>query len=244
MTETDAFAESHHAIRDAILSSFGVPRHVLLGESPPMTPEQAFTQAIIETPDDDTPRLVFADYLEEHGDEEQAEFIRVQIELAKYKSNRCPNRQDRKSPQTLLGYPVIIKGENCGRCRWCQLDRREKELLPQQRTPFRYRQTLYVNESETRFRWSDSPDMDNPVDLVFRRGFIAEITLSCADWLAHRERLLKAVPLEEVTLTHVPHLSPQDTVCLRRGQSLYLNNEVGDVVDLSFPASNLTTPSR
>ena len=33
-----AFAESYHAIRDAILSSFGVPRHVLLGE--PMTPEQ------------------------------------------------------------------------------------------------------------------------------------------------------------------------------------------------------------
>jgi len=42
MTEADAFAGSYQALRDAILSSFGVPRHVLLGELPPMTPEQAF----------------------------------------------------------------------------------------------------------------------------------------------------------------------------------------------------------
>lgn len=43
---------------------------------------EALMQAILEFPDDDAPRLVYADWLEEHGDAEQAEFIRVQIELA------------------------------------------------------------------------------------------------------------------------------------------------------------------
>jgi uncharacterized protein (TIGR02996 family) len=30
-----------------------------------------------ETPEDDSPRLVLADWLDEHGDAERAEFIRV-----------------------------------------------------------------------------------------------------------------------------------------------------------------------
>src|SRR5436309_3563251 len=45
-----------------------------------------FWQAIRESPDDDTPRLVFADWLEEHGDDHsraRAEFIRLQIEAAR-----------------------------------------------------------------------------------------------------------------------------------------------------------------
>jgi uncharacterized protein (TIGR02996 family) len=42
----------------------------------------AFLQAIIEAPDDDTPRLAYADWLDENGDPEQAEFIRGQLELA------------------------------------------------------------------------------------------------------------------------------------------------------------------
>jgi uncharacterized protein (TIGR02996 family) len=42
-----------------------------------------FLQAILANPDDDTPRLVYADWLDENGNPERAEFIRVQIELAK-----------------------------------------------------------------------------------------------------------------------------------------------------------------
>lgn len=47
--------------------------------------EQAFLEAILECPDDDTPRLIFADWLEERGDAKavaRAEFIRVQCALA------------------------------------------------------------------------------------------------------------------------------------------------------------------
>ena len=48
-----------------------------------MNERDAFLRAICENPDDDTPRLVFADWLQEHGEEERAEFIRVQCEAAR-----------------------------------------------------------------------------------------------------------------------------------------------------------------
>jgi uncharacterized protein (TIGR02996 family) len=47
-----------------------------------MTQQDAFVQAIIESPEDDTPRLIFADWLEDHDQPERAEFIRSQIERA------------------------------------------------------------------------------------------------------------------------------------------------------------------
>jgi uncharacterized protein (TIGR02996 family) len=47
-----------------------------------MSDNDALLQALLDAPDDDAPRLVYADWLEEHGEPERAEFIRVQIELA------------------------------------------------------------------------------------------------------------------------------------------------------------------
>jgi uncharacterized protein (TIGR02996 family) len=49
----------------------------------PSAQERAFLQAIIADPDDDLPRLVYADWLEENGDPDRAEFIRLQIERAR-----------------------------------------------------------------------------------------------------------------------------------------------------------------
>jgi len=45
----------------------------------------ALMRTICESPDDDTPRLVFADWLQEHGEDERAEFIRLQCQLASMK---------------------------------------------------------------------------------------------------------------------------------------------------------------
>ena len=42
----------------------------------------ALLQAVFDRPDDDLPRLVYADWLEEHGDPARAEFIRVQCRIA------------------------------------------------------------------------------------------------------------------------------------------------------------------
>jgi uncharacterized protein (TIGR02996 family) len=48
-----------------------------------MTDASDFLAAIIDQPDDDLPRLVYADFLEEAGDADRADFIRVQCELAR-----------------------------------------------------------------------------------------------------------------------------------------------------------------
>ncbi len=48
-----------------------------------MTEHAALIAAIRENPDDDTPRLVFADWLDEHDEPDRAEFIRVECELAR-----------------------------------------------------------------------------------------------------------------------------------------------------------------
>src|SRR4051812_6366435 len=51
----------------------------------PMPDDDAFLRAIIDNPDDDLPRLVYADWLDEHGDPDRAEFIRLQCTLS------CPS---------------------------------------------------------------------------------------------------------------------------------------------------------
>src|SRR5262245_52388385 len=49
----------------------------------PVMSERAFLDAIVAEPDEDAHRLVFADWLDEHGQSERAEFIQAQCELAK-----------------------------------------------------------------------------------------------------------------------------------------------------------------
>jgi uncharacterized protein (TIGR02996 family) len=48
-----------------------------------MTDAPALLAAIRAAPDDDAPRLVYADWLDEHGQPERAAFIRIQCELAR-----------------------------------------------------------------------------------------------------------------------------------------------------------------
>jgi uncharacterized protein (TIGR02996 family) len=56
-----------------------------------MTQDDAFLDSIIENPDDNGLRLIYADWLEERGNP-RAEFIRVQIELA-----RLPDEDPRRA---------------------------------------------------------------------------------------------------------------------------------------------------
>jgi uncharacterized protein (TIGR02996 family) len=57
-----------------------------------MSDEEALLQAIWAEPDDDAPRMVYSDWLEENGQPERAEFIRIQIELASL-TRPSPRRQ-------------------------------------------------------------------------------------------------------------------------------------------------------
>src|SRR5215207_6303052 len=60
---------------------------------------------VIEHPDDDTPRLVMADWLEEHGDavaRDRARFIRLQLERAKVSEHSPEAWASRLEEATLL----------------------------------------------------------------------------------------------------------------------------------------------
>ena len=48
-----------------------------------MSDHDALLTAIAEHPEEDTPRLMYADWLEENGDPERADFVRIQVELAR-----------------------------------------------------------------------------------------------------------------------------------------------------------------
>jgi uncharacterized protein (TIGR02996 family) len=66
-----------------------------------MVDEATLLQAILDEPDDDAPRLIYADWLEEHGDP-RGEFILVQCALA-----RCP-LTDRRRPGLLARERTLL----------------------------------------------------------------------------------------------------------------------------------------
>lgn len=160
-----------------------------------------FLRAIIGAPDDDLPREIFADYLDERGDP-LGEFIRVQVELAKW--NPC-------SECNGSGHRTAIRfTTECPFCRKPRaLRRREQNLLD-------------AHESGMAPNWRRWFASDLPVkrsDLTYRRGFVTNLTLSWADWSAHADALLAAAPIRgrlvngeyrgggTVTLTSWPRIS-------------------------------------
>ena len=77
-----------------------------------MTEYEALLAAILATPDDDLPRLVFADWLEENGDPDRAEFIRVHIARWRTKEeNRYPRPMKARIAQLLAEHESIWRSE-------------------------------------------------------------------------------------------------------------------------------------
>jgi uncharacterized protein (TIGR02996 family) len=89
----------------------------MIAIAPITTTEQALLRDVLEHPWDDLPRLIYADRLEESGQGERAEFIRVQCELVYV---RCV--YDNPSWEKSRTHPV-------GTCRRCDMYRRESELF-------------------------------------------------------------------------------------------------------------------
>jgi len=168
-----------------------------------MTQEEAFLAAILASPQDDTPRLVYADWLDdqtEKGNDPRAEFIRVQCERARIDTEQTPTRY---AEQWAIDNNLRIAAPACadfwGRVAF--LRRRERELL-----------------SEFGFRWlhpfaeilsAAGTFTGNLVDVLlrhFRRGFVESVTLSAEVWLQYADALAQAAPIREVTLTTEPVL--------------------------------------
>src|SRR5205807_1195594 len=69
-------------------------RRSRLREGRPVTQEEVFLQEILANPEDDTPRLVYADWLDDHGEGGRGEFIHLQCELARLPEG-APGRAER-----------------------------------------------------------------------------------------------------------------------------------------------------
>lgn len=55
--------------------------------------EEALLRAVVDAPGDDAPRLVYADWLEEHGHPERAEYLRFEVKLAHHLRGAALDRE-------------------------------------------------------------------------------------------------------------------------------------------------------
>jgi uncharacterized protein (TIGR02996 family) len=140
-----------------------------------MTTLDQLLAAIIDNPADDGLRLVYADRLEEEGQEDRAEFIRVQLRLATY--NTDPK-------QRLTGGPASGWGVEEMPPEYTTLKRRERELFDAAQ-PWPLLTGVTFFDAEWRFS----------------RGFIEEVHCTLADWLKHGPAIVRAQPVTKVVVT-------------------------------------------
>lgn len=149
--------------------------------------QEAFLRAICAHPSDVTPRLVFADWLDENGEPERAEFIRLQIRIDDWSNKTCPGAPHGPpgSPPT-PGCECASRGDD---------RRREKELLD---TTARGRKGL-----SNGCCWSGLAP-HHAYTFWYRRGFVEHILCS-SDQLQYLDAIMETTPLLEVTLTTWPN---------------------------------------
>jgi uncharacterized protein (TIGR02996 family) len=174
-----------------------------------------FLAAVIAAPDDDNPRLIAADWLDERGDV-RGEFIRVQVELARTPEPAVTTqgRIAADDVDDMRSRCRRCREVPAGLCRWHELCRRERELLD------RYTFGFIAAPSVPNRAWrldSDPLCADDPAFLgcTFRRGFIESITCDWASWLIAHEHVYwhpaqprdcppGACPIRRVALTSGP----------------------------------------
>lgn len=149
--------------------------------------------------DDDAPRLEYADWLDEQGDAERAEFVRVQCELA-----RAGNLVRVADGGFLLlsRPPVRVEGP-------ALIDERGKDWLP---TKDREAE-LFIGpvvqpfHGEHRFCKELDPRTTTVhiggIAYAFRRGFVHAVTCTAENWYATGDGIVRAQPVEKVNLTTV-----------------------------------------
>lgn len=78
-----------------------------------MSDEAALLSAILAHPDEDTPRLMYADWLDEHGQAERAEFIRIQCapDADEAAEDRAAELEERNRVKWLAGLPQFPEVE-------------------------------------------------------------------------------------------------------------------------------------
>lgn len=133
--------------------------------SPAAVVEQVeFVKGICTVPDDDTRRVVYADWLQEHGEPERAEFIRVQVV---YDRDFDPSEHAPRGLDLRRRLIELLRHAGSSSYWWADL-------------PGKYRTTdPSVMGITTADGWLYS----------LRRGFVSAVTCTAAEWLAHADRL-------------------------------------------------------
>lgn len=153
-----------------------------------MTDGAGLLAAILANPDDDAPRLIYADVIEE-SDPERAEFIRVQIELSHCRDGResCP------------------PDSRCGRCYGCVRRERQQELWLSLRMAI-WKSLPASMPPAIRSEAVNQGTISAGQDAIIRRGFVESVGCVAADWITHGDAICAAHPVTEVRLTTVPGL--------------------------------------
>lgn len=160
-----------------------------------MTHEADLLRAVLARPDDDTPRLAYADWLDDRGqsgDAERAEFIQVQVGLARESFIEACRLEPFATPPSRYGTHA-----GSGHCPGCDLAARELEL--------------FAAAGQWQHEWM------GPVHALtvcgiewsaylcwFARGFVERVKCSAAEWLTHADAMLAAHPVRRVHLTTLP----------------------------------------
>lgn len=140
-----------------------------------MTERDAFLSNICEHPQDDFPRLQFADWLEEQGDP-LGRFIRVQIRL--HHEGKVAYGNDGPAVVRLYDRSDPLTGELWQECYELINEHREDWTAP-----------LLIGKKSV---------FCPPKVLGWSRGFPAYIEGTAAWWVAHADEVLKKCPLERV----------------------------------------------
>ena len=149
-----------------------------------MTDDAAFIAAICAAPEDDLPRLVYADHLEEHGQPERAEFIRVQCEIARMEESGGPCEIDPNEGHTCVESPCPV----CvSVAKYDALRERERELFEYGHT-YRWGFPRAVPCTPFADDYAKGRGDGGPAGLI-RRGFVHAVTCTAADWLAHGDKI-------------------------------------------------------
>jgi uncharacterized protein (TIGR02996 family) len=138
-------------------------------------------QAILAAPDDDTPRLILADWYEDNGDPARAELIRLQVQRAVREGGWLRRYIHAIDPDCAIAGFVR---EAC----------RNEDSLPIVTEPDSHETQLLAANRE---RWLAGL----PIDLRFDRGLPERLETTAWEYLRHAEALARLTPVLSVELT-------------------------------------------
>jgi uncharacterized protein (TIGR02996 family) len=156
--------------------------------------EAAFVAAIRAAPADDIARLVYADWLQEQGNDAWAALIRVQVELARPAPEQPASMHldlfsSDEHRERVESWPAAVRRRE-------ELTRQERELLAIVRLPLPSGWVIGTGLSPA--------PRGARGDVFLRRGVVERVTCPAAAWVADGDALLAHHPIERVQFTTFP----------------------------------------